>query len=117
VLTNDLVFVLGCNHRAVLGVNHFQCQEAVLTTLSTEIPGNKTLHLCSWKKEAGLIHYQLAKNLSRCEILSDESFYLFNGSWTLFPPDEQVLSKLKVEIRPDTFFEGVNKLFLKVSAE
>ena len=98
-------------------MDHFQCQKAVLTTLNTDIPGNKTLHLCPWKKEVGLIHFQLAKNLSRCEILSNESLYLFNGSWELFPPDEQVLSKLKVEIRPDPFFEGVKKLFLKVSAK
>jgi len=105
--------IQGCNHRTVLGVDHFQCLNEVLTTLSTEIPGNNTLYLCPWKKEVGLIHFQLAKNLLRCEILSNESLYLFNGSWKLFPPDEQVLSKLKVEIRPDPFLEGVNKLFLK----
>lgn len=105
--------IQGCDHRTVLGVDHHQCQNEVLTTLSTEIPGNNTLYLCSWKKEVGLNHFQLAKNLLRCEVLPNESLYLFNGSWKLFPPTEQALSKLKVEIQPDSFFEGVDKLFLK----
>ena len=99
-------------------MDHLQCQNEVLTTLSTEIPGNNTLYLCSWKKEAGLIHFQLAQNLLGCEVLPNESLYLFNGSWKLFPPAEHALSKLKVEIQPDSFFEaGVDKLFLKVSAK
>lgn len=98
-------------------MDHFQCENEVLTTLSTEIPGNNTLYLCSWKKKVGLIHFKLTKNLLRCEILSNESLYLYNGSWKLFPLDEQALSKLKVEIQPDPFLEGVNKLFLKVSVK
>lgn len=105
--------IQGCDHRTVLGVDHFQCEKAVLTTLRPEVPGNNTLYLCPWEKQAGLIHFQLAKNLLRCEILSNESLYLFNGSWTSFTRDEQALSKLKVEIRPYPLFEGVNKLFLK----
>lgn len=99
-----------------MGADHFQCENEVLTTLSTEIPGNNTLYLCPWKKEVGLIHFQLAKNLLRCEILPNESLYLFNGSWKRFPRDELALSKLNIEIRPDPFLEGVNQLFLKVSA-
>ena len=106
----------GCNHRTVLGVDHFPCQKAVLTTLRPEAPGNNTLYLCPWNKGFDLIHFQLAKNLLRCEILSNESLYLFNGSWKVFTRNEQALSKLKVEIRPDPSLEGVNKLFLKVSA-
>ena len=98
-------------------MDHFQCQKEVLTTLGTETPGNKTLYLCPWKKKVGIIHFKLATNLLRCEILSNESLYLFNGSWKRFPSDEQTLSKLKVEIQPDPFLEGVNKLFLKVSAK
>lgn len=105
--------IQGCNHRTVLGVDHFQCEKAVLTTLRPEVPGNNTMYLCPWKKGAGLIHFNLAKNLLRCEILSNESLYLFNGSWRGFTRNEQALSKLKVEIRPDPSFEGVNKLFLK----
>ena len=112
-----ILWFLGCNHRTVLGVDHFQCEKAVLTTLRPEVPGNNTMYLCPWKKGAGLIHFNLAKNLLRCEILSNESLYLFNGSWRGFTRNEQALSKLKVEIRPDPSFEGVNKLFLKVSTK
>ena len=62
------------------------------------------------------MHFPLAKDLLRCEILPKESLYLFNGSWTIFPRDESALSKLNVEIRPEPAFDNVDKLFLKVSA-
>lgn len=100
----------------VPGVDHFQCQGKVLTTLSTAVPGNSTLYLCPWEEGAtGLIHFRLAKNLLTCQVLSEDSFYLFNGSWIQFSRDQQSLSQLNVEIRPHPVFDGVNQLFLKVS--
>lgn len=110
-------WLLGCDHRIVVGEDHFKCQNEVLTTLSTAVPGNSTLYLCPWKQGAiGLIHFKLAMNLLRCEVLPEESLYLFNGNWKLFPRDEEPLSKLNVEIRPDPALESVDHLYLTVSA-
>ncbi|KAJ7376382.1 hypothetical protein OS493_034903 [Desmophyllum pertusum] len=112
--------IQGCDHRIVVGESHRQCQKEVLTTLNTASPGNNSLYLCPWNQKTvsqALIHFRLAKDLLRCEILPKESFYLFNGSWTIFPRDESALSKLNVEIRPDPAFDRVDKLFLKWTAD
>lgn len=86
--------------------------------MNTAVPGNNTLYLCPWKQEGliGFVHLKQAKNLLRCEVLPEESVYLFNGSWKSFPREEQPLSKLNVEIRPDPGLDRMDQLFLKVSA-
>ncbi|KAL9959323.1 hypothetical protein ACROYT_G032637 [Oculina patagonica] len=111
--------IQGCDDRLVMAADHFQCQKKGLIMLSTAVPGNSTLYFCPWKEESatGLIHLKQAKNLLRCEVLPEESLYLFNGSWKRFPRDEQPLSKLSVEIRPDPGLDSMDQLFLNWTAD
>ncbi|XP_022778208.1 uncharacterized protein LOC111319732 [Stylophora pistillata] len=106
--------IQGCDYRAVVGESYRQCYGQVLTTLNTRHPGNRSVYLCPWNKKntEALLHFKLAKELSRCEILAKESFYL-DGSWINFLTDKEPLSTLSVKTNPHPSYEKTDELFLK----
>ena len=101
----------------VVADDHRKCKDEVLTTLDTENPGKKSLYLCPWNTNPGysqtIIHLWLFKDLNKCEIVPEESFFLVNGSWNNRSPHDPVFSELNVEIGPDPAVYS-DKLYLKV---
>lgn len=112
--------IQGCDHRMVVAEKHLQCTNEVLTTLDTKNPGKKSLYLCSWNADPTssqvMIHFQLVRNLQKCEIVPEESLFLVNGSWKNRSPHDSVFSELNVEIGPDPAVYS-DKLYLKWNAD
>ena len=101
----------------VVAESHLQCGKEVVTTLnSLSSPSRRSLYLCSWNKKIGdaLSLYGLLKDLNNCEIVPEESLYLFNGSWKSCSSQDPFLAKLTVEIGQDPVFDN-DKLYLKVT--
>ena len=108
---------LDCDHRMVVAESHLQCWKEVITTLdSLSSPGKRSLYLCSWNKKIGdaLSLYGLLKDLNNCEIVPEESLYLFNGSWKSCSSQDPFLAKLNVEIGQHPVLDN-DQLYLKVN--